>query len=96
MSYKAPAAFSDKAYKHIPMTPVTSGQIKAIGHDSASNTLAVTFTRGPGTIYHYQNVSADQHAAFMGAESKGTFFGQNIKALPFDKFSADKGAEATV
>lgn len=88
----APAAFSDETYTPIPMAPVTSNQVAAIGHDPATNTLAVTFTRGPGHIYHYPNVSAETHAKFVGAESIGTFFGKHIKALPFKKFPAPKTA----
>lgn len=88
----APAAFSDETYTPIPMAPVTSNQVAAIGHDPATNTLAVTFTRGPGHIYHYPNVSAETYAKFVGAESIGTFFGKHIKALPFKKFPAPKTA----
>jgi hypothetical protein len=92
----APAAFSDDPYTPIPMAPVTSNQVAAIGHDPATNTLAVTFTRGPGHIYHYQDVSPELHAEFVGAESIGSFFGQHIKPLPFKKFPAPKaeGEEA--
>lgn len=86
--FSAPAAFSDKPYVAIPMTPVESNQVKAIGYDADRKTLAVTFTRGPGHIYHYPNVEPDMHASFMAAESKGAFFGLHIKALPFDKFPA--------
>lgn len=57
------AAFSDKEYKAIPMTPVQSNQIGAVGYDD-----------------------------MMAAESKGSFFGQHIKALAFDKFPAPEKA----
>ena len=91
-----PAAFSDEPYTPIPMAPVTSNQVGAIGYDAASKTLAVTFTRGPGHIYHYPNVEPEVHAKFVAAESIGTFFGQHIKPLPFKKFPAPKaeGEEA--
>ena len=88
----APAAFSDKEYKAIPMTPVVSKQLAAVGYDAASKTLALTFTRGPGHIYHYPNVESKTHADMMAAESKGTFFGEHIKALGFDKFPAPEKA----
>ena len=88
----APAAFSEKEYKAIPMTPVQSNQIGAVGYDAASKTLAVTFARGPGHIYHYPNVEQKTHDDMMAAESKGTFFGQHIKALAFDKFPAPEKA----
>lgn len=89
MSKFNPAAFSEKEYVAIPMTPVVSNQIAAIGYDAGTQTLAVTFTRGPGHIYQYPNVSPETYEAFMAAESKGNFFGQHIKNLPFEKFPAD-------
>lgn len=89
----APAAFSDKEYKAIPMTAVQSKQIAAVGYDAASKTLAVTFARGAGAIYHYPNVEQKTHDDMMAAESKGTFFGQHIKSLAFDKFPTPEQAQ---
>lgn len=86
--FTAPAAFTDKPYEPIHMVPVESNQVKAIGYDAATNTLACSFTRGPGHIYHYPNVSPELHADFMASESKGVFFGTHVKTLPFDKFLA--------
>ena len=67
--------------KTIEMTPVTSSQIRAIGHDAESQTLRVEFVRG-GASYDYQNVTAEMHQNLMKAESVGSFFSQNIKANP--------------
>ena len=67
----------------IAMQPVKSSQIQAIGHDTASNTLAVQFNSG--SVYHYPNFTPDQFKAFSGAESIGKHFGANVKALPFEK-----------
>jgi hypothetical protein len=92
-TYPTPAAFTDKPYTAIPMTPVQSNQVGAVGYDAATKTLAVTFTRGPGHIYHYPGVEEKTHAEFMAAESKGVFFGQHIKSLPFEKFQAPKKDE---
>lgn len=90
-TFAAPAAFNDPAERlDIPMTPVTSNQVAAVGYDAATKTLAVTFTRGPGHVYQYPNVAPDVHADFMKADSKGTFFGKRIKTLPFKKFAAAK------
>ena len=91
--FKAAAAFTDKPYVAISMTPVESNQVKAVGYDTATNTLAVTFTRGPGHIYHYPDVSPELHVNFLAAESKGVFFGSHIKELPFDKFPAQPAAD---
>ena len=91
--YTAPAAFNDDAERlDIPLTPVQSNQVKAIGYDATTNTLAVAFTRGPGTVYQYPNVEPQLHADFLAAESIGTFFGQRIKSLPFKKFAATQAA----
>lgn len=66
----------------IPLTPVTSSQLAAIGHDPATNTLAIRFNGKDGRIgslYHYANVTAEQFEAFQAAESKGSHFIRNIK-----------------
>ena len=55
----------------INMSIVKSSQIHSIGHDVATNTLAIRFkSRGePAALYHYSNVSAEDFAAFRDAES---------------------------
>lgn len=40
-------------------------------------------------IYHYANVERATYEAFKGAESIGTYFGQHLKALPFEKFPCE-------
>jgi hypothetical protein len=66
---------------NITLTPVESSQIAAVGYDAATRTLAIQFKKksGPSSLYHYDNVPADVHQAFVAAESKGRFFGANIK-----------------
>lgn len=59
------------------LTPVTSSQIDAIGHDPETNTLAVRF-RG-GSTYHYADVTAEQYDEFYRSESLGKHFGANFK-----------------
>ena len=71
------------------MDSVDSSQVKAIGFDPETKTLAVTFTRGLGATYHYPNVSQETYDAFIAAESAGTFFGQHIKNLPFKKYRGE-------
>jgi uncharacterized protein YndB with AHSA1/START domain len=67
----------------ITMTPVTSSQIKAVGHHPESDTLAIQFSDRkdgtPGSVYHYQNVDSETFAAFKNAESIGSHFYKNIK-----------------
>ena len=67
---------------NIEMHPVESSQIHSIGHDPESSTLAIRFKtwKGePSSLYHYANVTAEDFAAFKGAESIGRHFGQHIK-----------------
>lgn len=92
-NFPTPAAFNKGPRPNIVLHPVESSQVKAIGHDPATNTLAVQFTHGLGSIYHYPGVTAEQHQAFVGAKSIGKHFGQHIKPLPFDKFEAPKVEE---
>lgn len=92
--FKPAQGFSDQPRPPIVLVPVTSNQVKAIGYDEATQTLAVAFTRGAGAIYHYPNVNAEMHSEFMQAESVGKFFGAHIKDLPFEKFAAEPEPEA--
>ena len=48
--------------------------------------------RGPGSVYHYSNFSAEEFQAFKDAESIGKHFGAYIKPFP-DKYPYHKVAE---
>ncbi len=61
------------------MVPVKSSQISRIGYDEATQTLAVEFKSGSGSLYHYSGVPASAHEALMAADSKGTHLGKHIK-----------------
>lgn len=83
----------------VRLQDVDSSQIHSIGYDPETQTLAIRFTRGfrenrgPGSLYHYSNVTQEDYDAFLAAESKGKHFGQNIK--PFqDKYPYTKIVEA--
>lgn len=88
-TFAEPAAFSEAKRPPIPLTAVESNQVGAIGYDEATKTLAVQFKRGARAIYHYPNVERETFEAFKGAESIGTYFGQNLKNLPFEKFPCE-------
>ena len=65
---------------------VKSSNIFSVAHDPATQQMEVTFHSGH--TYRYQNVTPEQHATFMAADSKGTHFHQNFKqnaAHPFEK-----------
>lgn len=65
----------------IPLTPVKSTKLFAIGHDAASQTLAVQFfAKGaPGNVYHYSNFTTEEFTAFATAESVGKHFIAHIQ-----------------
>lgn len=65
------------------LTPVKSSNIKAVGYDASTKTLAVEF---PGGVYHFNDVPADVHAGLVGAESVGKYFASNIRG----KFGSTK------
>ncbi len=83
---------TDKIPDHVTMQPVESSQIKAIGHDPAASRLYVEFPPGKknptarGSVYSYENVPAEKHAALVGDGVKdhsiGRHFGQHIKSNP--------------
>ena len=66
----------------IEMIPVVSSQLAMIGYDPEVQTLAVAFPKGRssvGSVYLYFGVPKTCFDAFLAAESKGTYFGENIK-----------------
>ena len=87
--FPEPQAFSEQPRPQLALHPVESNQVGAIGYDAATKTLADQFKRGARAIYHYTNVEPETYAAFKAAVSIGTFFGQHIKALPFEKFPCE-------
>lgn len=92
-TFPAPAGFTKGPRPDIPLTPVKSSQVKAIGYDPLTKRLACQFAHGAGHLYVYPNVEPKTHADFMAAESIGKFFGQHIKSLPFEKYEAPKAEE---
>ena len=91
--FPEPQAYSDKPRPAIPLTPVESSQVGAVGYDEASKTLAVQFKHGAGAIYHYAGVEPKLYQDFISSESLGKFHGQHIKALPFEKYALPAKAE---
>ena len=65
------------------MHSVKSSQIKEIGHDPLTNTLAVRFNTG--SLYHYTGVDAAKFNEFHKAPSIGSHFGKHIKGAHDDK-----------
>lgn len=88
-TFPEPQAYETGPRPQIPLVDVESHQVRAIGYCAETRTLAVTFKRGPGAIYHYPNVSPELHQQFVNAESIGRFHGEHIRALPFLKYPAE-------
>lgn len=63
--------------KHIPLNPVTSSQVEAVGYDAATKTLAVKFIRTPAT-YNYHGVEPEKFAELQAAKSVGSFVHQHF------------------
>jgi len=84
----------------IELQKVESRQILAIGHCEETSTLAVQFKTkagDAGSTYHYANVPYAMYKDFLGAKSKGDYFGANIKKEtekhPFQKVPAPEKVE---
>lgn len=68
-------------------TAVTSSQIDSTGYDAATRTLEIAFhgrkdKDGKPTapsVYQYKDFPPEKWAAFQAAESKGKYFGAEIK-----------------
>jgi hypothetical protein len=76
------------------LKPVTSSQIKALGHDPTTSTLFIEFhghSGQSGSIYAYQNVSHELFMEFITAESVGKFFyarlKDNVTQFPYQKLT---------
>jgi hypothetical protein len=57
---------------------VDSTSIASIGYLPARRELEIEF-RESGDVYRYFDVLGEEHAAFMAAESKGTYLNQVFK-----------------
>jgi KTSC domain len=51
-------------------------------HRRVDGERGVQITGVPGSIYRYDDVTPEHHAAFMAADSKGSHFGVNFKKNP--------------
>ena len=68
----------------VPMQPVTSSNLAAVGYDADNKTLYVTFKNG--TTYVYSGVPATTYQSLLGAESLGSFFHTSIRSeFPYSK-----------
>lgn len=68
------------------MKEVESSTISHVGYDNG--TLSVRFKSNPKVVYDYLDVTAEEHAAFMAADSLGSHHHKNFKGRPFVKREA--------
>ena len=59
-------------------TQVDSGAMYQIGYDSETSELGIEF-RPTRNIYIYSDVPLEEYAAFIAAESKGTYLNKVFK-----------------
>lgn len=62
----------------IQRVPVDSTSIAALGYDPEGSVLEIEF-RQSGQVYRYFGVPAAVYAAFLSAESKGSYLNQEFK-----------------
>ena len=70
--------------ERIPLEPIASSSLSAIGYNPAKQILAVQFKNG--TIFHYAGISLDLAGELGLADSKGSFYAKNIRG----KFQAER------
>lgn len=71
----------------IPMKPVISSNLAAVGYDAASETLRVKFKSG--LVYTYSGVPYTVFYALSKASSLGSYFYYNIRtSYPYTKSGA--------
>jgi KTSC domain len=58
--------------------PLDSSSIASIGYTPQDRLLELEF-RQSGQVYRYFNVPAEEYAAFLTADSKGTYLNQIFK-----------------
>lgn len=62
----------------IPLVPVVSQKLKAIGYDAEHERLVAQFQYGKESVYEYFEVDEMMYEGLVEAESKGSYFGKNI------------------
>ena len=69
---------------------VNSTSIASIGYESAKRQLEIEF-RESGDVYRYFDVLDNEYAAFMAADSKGTYLNQVFKPRDYRYIVVRKG-----
>jgi hypothetical protein len=75
--------------------PVPSTSVASIGYLPAKRELEIRF-RASGNVYRYFDVPGEEYAAFMAAESKGTYLNQVFKPRGYRHVMISKGKNSRV
>ena len=74
--------------------PVRSTSIASIGYLPGERELEIEF-RASGDVYRYFDVPGNEYAAFMAAESKGTYLNQVFKPREYRHVVVFKGTSVS-
>jgi hypothetical protein len=74
---------------------VDSSSIASIGYEAATRELEIEF-RESGDVYRYFDVPGDEYAAFMAAESKGSYLNQVFKTREYRYVVVSKGRKSRI
>lgn len=59
------------------LSPIDSSMFAAHRYDPTSRVMTLRYKNG--AVWHYDGVSPEKNAAFLGSASKGQFFNAHIK-----------------
>jgi hypothetical protein len=74
---------------------VRSTSIASIGYLQKERELEIKF-RASGDVYRYFDVPAEEYAAFMAAESKGTYLNQMFRPREYRYVVVSEGKKSGV
>jgi len=74
---------------------VDSSSIASIGYKTATRELDIEF-RESGDVYRYFDVPGKEYAAFMAAESKGTYLNQVFKPREYRYVVVAEGRKSRI
>ena len=74
--------------------PVRSTSVISIGYLPAKRELEIKF-RESGDVYRYFDVPGEEYAAFMAAESKGTYLNEVFKPRGYRFFVISEGGKVS-
>lgn len=74
---------------------VDSSSIASIGYEPATHQFEIEF-RESGDVYRYADVPKEEYAAFLAADSKGTYLNQvfKLRNYPYLLVSHGKGEDS--